>query len=95
MANKPKGNGGKGGEHTAYQKGVIKRYYENMEDLATQNLGEIVSEIYLSHNQINLKRLWASAESSLLKLGVKQAEVDKIVKARDVIALAKKVEELF
>jgi mevalonate kinase len=80
---------------TPYQKGVIKRYYENKEDISTQKLGEIVSEIYLAKNPKNIKTLWASAEAALKNLGVKQAEIDKIVKAKDVIALAKKAEELF
>ncbi len=81
--------------YSAHQKGIIKRYYENKEDISTQKLGEIVSEIYLATNPKNIKTLWASAEAALINLGVKKAEVDKIVKAKDVLALAKKAEELF
>jgi hypothetical protein len=82
-------------EYSAHQKGIIKRYYENKEDISTQKLGEIISEIYLATSPKNIKTLWASAEAALLNLGVKKAEVEAIVKGRDVIALAKKAEELF
>ena len=51
----------KGQFHTQYQKGIIKRYYENKDDLSTQKLGEIVSELYLETNPAKRTRLWASA----------------------------------
>lgn len=82
-------------EYTPYQKGVIKRYYENKDDLSTQKLGEVVSDLYLATNAKNVKRLWASAEAALLNLGVKKDRVEKIVKARDLEALAKLATELY
>jgi hypothetical protein len=82
-------------EYTPYQKGVIKRYYENKDDISSQKLGEVVSDLYLATNPKNQKRLWASAESALLNLGVKKEKVEKIVKARDLEALAKLASELF
>ena len=85
----------KGQFHTAHQKGIIKRYYEHKEDISSQRLGEIVSDLYLETSPNKQKTLWASAEGALLKLTTNQARVQKIVAERNLQALAKLVEELF
>ena len=85
----------KGQFHSPHQKGIIKRYYENKEDISTQKLGEVVSDLYLETNPTRVKTLWASAESALLKLGANPARVQKIVAERNLQTLAKLVEELF
>jgi len=85
----------KGQFHSDYQKGIIKRYYENKEDISTQKLGEIVSELYLETSPAKAARHWASAQTALLALGANKARVDKIVLAKDLQGLAKLVEELF
>ncbi len=85
----------KGQFHTAHQKGIIKRYYENKSDINSQKLGEIVSDLYLETNAAKQKRLWASAETALLNLGANKAQVDQIVAERNLPALAKLVEKIF
>jgi hypothetical protein len=85
----------KGQFHSDYQKGIIKRYYENKENISTQKLGEVVSELYLETSPAKVTRLWASAEAALLKLGANKVRVEKIVAARDLQGLAKLTEELF
>lgn len=81
--------------HSPYQKGIIKRYYENKDDLCTQKLGEIVSDLYLETKATRVKQLWESAETAALNMGANKARVAKIVAAKDLPALAKLVEELF
>jgi hypothetical protein len=85
----------KGQFHTAHQKGIIKRYYENKDDINSQKLGEIVSDLYLETNPAKQKRLWASAETALINLGANKAQVEKIVAEKNLGALAKMVEKLF
>lgn len=85
----------KGQFHSDYQKGIIKRYYENKDDISTQKLGEIVSELYLETSPAKVTRLWTSAQTALVNLGANKARVDKIVAAKDLQGLAKLVEELF
>jgi hypothetical protein len=85
----------KGQFHTQYQKGIIKRYYENLGDLSAQKLGELVSDMYLEKNAKRLDQMWHSAENSLLKLGANKVRVAKVVSERDLQALATLVEELF
>jgi hypothetical protein len=81
--------------HTPYQKGIIKRYYENSDDLSSQKLGEIVSELYLETNAVKRKRLWAGAKAALEKLGANPARMTKILAEQNVEGLAKLAEELF
>jgi hypothetical protein len=85
----------KGQFHSDYQKGIIKRYYENKSDIGTQKLGEIVSDLYLETNPAKQKRLWSSAQTALLNLGVNAAQVEKVVAERNLAALAKLAEKLF
>ena len=86
----------KGGRnYSAHQQGIIKRYYENKDDISTQKLGEIVSDLYLETNVQKCNRLWLSAKAALLNLGANAAQVEKIVAERNVQALAKIAAELF
>ncbi|MEI6236495.1 MAG: hypothetical protein WCT04_25850 [Planctomycetota bacterium] len=85
----------KGQFHTAHQKGIIKRYYENKGDINSQKLSEIVSDLYLEENAAKQKRLWASAETALINLGANKAQVEQIVAERNLGALAKMAEKLF
>jgi len=85
----------KGQFHTPYQKGIIKRYYENKSDLCSQKLGEIVSDLYLETKPARITQLWESAETAALTLGANKARLAKIVAERNLPALAKLAEELF
>lgn len=85
----------KGQFHTGYQQGIIKRYYEHKDDINTQKLGEIVSDLYLETNAAKQKRLWASAETALINLGANKEQVAKIVAERNLGALAKMAEKIF
>lgn len=82
-------------DYTPYQKGIIKRYYEHKDDLISQKLGEVVSELYVCTEEKKAARLWKSARTALLNAGAYEPRVDKIVEARDVEALARIVGEIF
>jgi hypothetical protein len=78
-----------------HQKGIVKRYYQNRETLATQKLGELVSELYLEENQKKRGRLWKRVETALLNAGAKKSRVGTVVGRQDLKALADMVAELF
>jgi hypothetical protein len=84
-----------GNFHTSYQKGIINRYYEHKEDISSQKLGEIVSDLYMETDGAKAARKWKSAQTALYNLGANKARVDKIVAEKNLQALAKLVEELF
>jgi hypothetical protein len=44
-------------EHSAYQRGVIKRYYEHRDTIAVHKLAETISNLYLEKNQAKVTTL--------------------------------------
>ena len=81
-------------EYSAFQKNIIKHFYENRETLALQQLGDVVSEIYLSEAGPKRRRLWDRAIAHLTTLGVKESTWRPIVDADSPQRLAKLLTEL-
>ena len=79
--------------YSKHQQGIIKRYYENIDQVAWQRLSELVADLYLAEGK-KREKLWASAASFMEKLKVPQARIDQIVQKKDVEGLAKLVKEL-
>ncbi len=81
-------------DHTPYQKGIIKRFYEHRDTLALQKLAEIVSNLYLETSEAKRKRAWKSAHAQMLAAGVHKHQAQSIIDDEDLGALAKLVAEL-
>jgi hypothetical protein len=79
--------------YTKHQQGIIKRYYENIDQVAWQRLSELVADLYLAEGK-KRDKLWASAASFMEKLKVPQARIAALVQKKDVEGLAKLVKEL-
>ena len=85
-----------GRHYSNYQKGIIRRYYENRDTLMRQKLGEIVSDLYLaSEAPKQSARLWKQALDALLKAGAHPAQAKRIVEEKDLEGLARLTGELF
>ncbi|MFH0965924.1 MAG: hypothetical protein V2A58_18145 [Planctomycetota bacterium] len=82
-------------EYSAYQKTLIKNYYENRDTLVRQRLGEAVSELYLCTNATKAKRLWENARKAMVLAGVKPLTVKTVCDRRDIKWLAEVVKEIF
>ena len=81
-------------EHTSHQRGIINRYYEHLDTIALQKLGEIVSDLALAEGSRNTK-LWTSARAALMKLAAPDdARVANVLSTRSVTALARLVNDL-
>lgn len=82
------------GQHlSSYQRGIVKRYYEHIDTIALQKLGEVVSDLYLA-TPAKAGKLWDSARAALQKTGADPKDFEKIVAARDLQGLARLVNEL-
>lgn len=80
---------------TAYQRKVIRRYYENRDAIEAQRLSELVTEIFLAKGR-TADRLWARARQLLERIpGLEAEAVSQIVDARDVESLAAVAEARF
>ena len=79
--------------YSAHQQKIIKRYYENIDQVAWQRLSELVADLYLAEGK-KREKLWVSAGSFMQKIKVPQARIDAIVGKKDVEKLALLVKEL-
>lgn len=77
---------------TKYQQGVIRRYYENIDTIALQRLGEIASDIYIDGGK-NTK-LWQQARNALEKIAPGDSRAANVISIRSVTGLAKLVGDL-
>jgi hypothetical protein len=80
-------------ERSKYQQKIIKNYYENIDTIQLQRLGEQVTEIYLAEGKARAKR-WKEIAKLLEKMKVPQTRIDNIVKQDNPALLAKLLEEL-
>ncbi|MDR0870845.1 MAG: hypothetical protein LBN39_08645 [Planctomycetaceae bacterium] len=67
-------------DRTAYQEKIIKRYYENREDLMYQKLAELATDLYLAEGK-KRQQLWKRAEAALKNLKVEQIKIDRLIAA--------------
>jgi len=80
-------------ERSKYQQKVIKRFYDNREQIDQQRLAELVTNLYLSSEK-KAKTLWEKAAETMLRIGVPQSRVDHVVSTGDPAMLAEVVKEV-
>jgi acetylornithine deacetylase/succinyl-diaminopimelate desuccinylase-like protein len=80
-------------DFTPHQQKIIKRYYNNQEQIQRQRLAELVSELYLSTGK-KRQRVWESVASAMQKLGVPQSRIDHLRGKDDPALVAQVVKEL-
>ncbi len=80
---------------TPHQRGIIRRYYANRDNLMAQKLSEIVSELYLCTDQKKAVRLWKSARTALKNLNAPPNKVETCVDNQDLELLARLMSDLF
>jgi hypothetical protein len=82
-----------GREYSAYQRDVIARYYENLDTITLNSLQELVSQLYLADSKSKQNKLWERVHKAMIRLKVKPAIIEHIMNKRDVIVLAKNLED--
>ncbi|OHB60607.1 MAG: hypothetical protein A2168_03785 [Planctomycetes bacterium RBG_13_50_24] len=80
-------------EYSQYQKSVISGYYNNLDTIMLQKLGELVTELYLADTQTRKDRLWQRTQAAMVKLKIPPAIIDHIMKKQDVEILAKNLQD--
>ncbi|MEC8557274.1 MAG: hypothetical protein VXZ82_19905 [Planctomycetota bacterium] len=71
--------------YSKYQQNVIRRYYENADNIGLQRAQELVTELYLAEGK-KRQKVWDSLAKSLSKAGVPQKTIDHL-RAQDDPAL--------
>jgi hypothetical protein len=79
--------------YSRHQQGIIKRYYQNFDAIQAQKLSDLVAELFLAEGK-KKEKLWASAQTTMMKLEVPQGRIDQIMGKKDVTLLATLVKEM-
>ena len=78
-------------DYTPYQRKLINRWYANLDGFKVQRLAELVTDIYLAETPRKRQGLWTRVGKLLLDDATppeERAEVERILAAEDVEALA-------
>ena len=78
---------------TKHQQSIVKRYYDNLDTVLLQRLGEKVTDLYLAEGKKRAK-LWDNVATALEKLGVPQSRIDRVRESDDARQLATLLQEL-
>jgi hypothetical protein len=76
-----------------YQDRVIKNYYQNLDQILVQRLGELVTDLYLAEGQ-KRGRLWKRLEETLVKLKIPPDRIEHLVRSDNPALVATLLEEL-
>jgi predicted transcriptional regulator of viral defense system len=80
-------------DYSKHQQKIIKRYYQNIDQIALQRLSELVADLYLAEGK-KKEKLWESAKANMEKLKLPQARIDHLLAQKDPKLLANLVSEL-
>jgi hypothetical protein len=80
-------------EYSKHQQNIIKRYYENYDQIQLQKLQEQLTELYLAEGKAREKR-WKNIITALENLKVPPTRIEHVRKSNDLQLLAKLIEEL-
>ena len=80
-------------DYTKHQQKIIKRYYQNIDQIALQRLSELVADLYLAEGK-KRDKLWEAAAACMQKLKVPQSRIDHQLAQKDPKLLAGLVSEL-
>ncbi len=80
-------------EFSKYQTDVIGRYYDNLNTIMLQKLGEIITELYLADTKDKKDRLWERAHKAMVTLKVRPAIITHIMDKKNVETLAKNLQD--
>jgi len=80
-------------EYSSYQRDVISRYYDNVESITLARLQELVGQLYLAESEAKQAQLWERAQKAMVRLKIKPATIEHIMNKKDVVVLAKNIED--
>jgi hypothetical protein len=80
-------------DYSNYQKKIIKRFYDNREDIDSRKLSEITSDLYLTEGK-KKERLWKQASEIMERLNVPKSRVEHVLKTANPAILAEVVNDL-
>ena len=77
-----------------HQKKIISRYYDNRDQIDSQRLSELVTNLYLTDSAKKLEKHWTTAGEIMERLKVPKTRIEHVMKQRDPAILAEVVKDL-
>jgi hypothetical protein len=74
-------------EHTPYQQQIIKRYYNNRDEIMTQKLSELTTDLYLAEGK-KRQQVWKRISAALVQLGIEPEKIEQMVNMDNPVKLA-------
>lgn len=68
-------------EYSDYQRQTINNYYQNLDAIMLQKLGELVTELYIAETPAATRHLWDRAEKAMRKLKIAPAVIEHIIRS--------------
>ena len=81
--------------YTKYQMKVIRNFYDNKDLRLIQQLGELVSNLYLETNEKKRDTGWKRIKKMLTDLKVHPNEIEYLTKDKNLSSVTKKISEMF
>jgi hypothetical protein len=76
------------------QQKIIKRFYDNRDQLDEQHLAENVTNLYLATGEKQKAKIWKTVEEMMGRLGVPESRIKHILDKKDPAILAEVVKDL-
>lgn len=89
----PRGIMAKQQNYSPFQQKLIKRFYDNREDIDNTRLSDLVAELYLADGK-KRERLWKQAGEVMERLGVPESRLAHVMKSADPALVAEVVEDI-
>jgi hypothetical protein len=80
-------------KRTPYQDKIIRRYYQNQDQILLQRLGDLVTDLYLAEGK-NRVRLWKRTAEILEKLKIPGSRVQHVCQSDNPALVAEVLKEL-
>jgi hypothetical protein len=80
-------------DHTQHQKKIIRRYYDNRDQIDQQRLSELVTELFLAEGKKRAK-LWQTASDLMTRMNVPPRRIEHVVTTNDPAILLEVVKEV-
>lgn len=81
-------------DYSDHQKKIIKRYYDNRDQLDETKLAELVTSLYLASTDKQRDKLWTTARDVMERLEIPKSRLNHVWERRDPAILAEVVKDI-
>jgi len=81
-------------DYSEHQKKIIKRYYDNRDQLDETKLAELVTSLYLASTDKQRDKLWTTARDVMERLEIPKSRLNHVWERRDPAILAEVVKDI-